>query len=94
MPKPFPAEFRADVVRVARVSDSPAAQIARDFGISESCLYNWMKQADVDDGVTAGVPSEVEAELQGLRARNKKLEAENEILRRAAAFFAKEISPK
>ena len=67
MPKPFPTEFRADVVRVARASDSPAAQIARDFGISESCFYDWMKQADVDDGVTAGVPSGVEAELQGHR---------------------------
>ena len=94
MPKPFPKEFRADVVRVARTSDAPTAQIARDFGISESCLYNWMKQADIDDRVKPGVPSEVETELRELRARNNKLESENEILRRAAAFFAKEISPK
>jgi transposase len=94
MPKPFPKEFRADVVRVARTSDAPGAQIARDFGISESCLYNWLKQADIDDRIRDGVPSEVETELRELRARNKKLESENEILRRAAAFFAKEISPK
>lgn len=94
MPKPFPREFRDDVVRVARASDAPSAQIARDFGISESCLYNWLKQADIDDGVKQGVPSEVEAELKELRARNRQLESENEILRRAAAFFAKELSPK
>ncbi len=94
MPKAFPAEFKNDVVRIARASDQPAAQIARDFGISESCLYGWLKQADIDDGVKAGVPSEVEVELRELRTENKRLATENEILRKAAAFFAKEISPK
>lgn len=94
MPKPFPKEFRADVVRVARASDSPLSQIARDFGISESCLHSWLKQDRIDNQVESGVPSEVKIELRDLRASNKKLEAENEILRRAAAFFAKEISPK
>jgi transposase len=94
MPKPFPAEFRRDVVAVARKGQAPLAQIAKDFGISESCLHRWLKIADVDDGVRPGTTSAESAELRELRRRNKLLEQENEILRRAAAYFAKEISPK
>ena len=51
MPKPFPAEFRRDVVAVARSSDASMASIARDFGISESCLARWLKIADREDGL-------------------------------------------
>ena len=94
MPKPFPIEFRRDVVAVARKGEAPVAQIAKDFGISESCLHRWLKIADVDDGVRPGVTSSESAELRELRKRNKVLETENEILRRAAAYFAREISPK
>jgi transposase len=94
MPKPFPAEFRRDVVAVARKGEAPLSQIARDFGISESCLHRWLKIADVDDGVRPGTTSTESAELRELRKRNKLLEQENEILRRAADYFAKEISPK
>jgi transposase len=94
MPKPFPLEFRRDVVAVARKGEAPVAQIAKDFGISESCLHRWLKLADVDDGVRPGVTSSESAERRDLRKRNKALEQENEILRRAAAFFAREISPK
>jgi transposase len=94
MPKPFPAEFRRDVVAVARKGEAPIAQIAKDFGISESCLHRWLKIAEVDDGIRPGATSTESAELRELRKRNKLLEQENEILRRAAAYFAKEISPK
>jgi transposase len=94
MPKPFPKEFRRDVVAVARKGEAPLSQIAKDFGISESCLHRWLKLADVDDGVRPGVTSSESAELRDLRKRNKTLEQENEILRRAAAYFAREISPK
>ena len=94
MPKPFPLEFRRDVVAVARKGEAPLSQIAKDFGISESCLHRWLKLADVDDGVRPGVTSSESAELRELRKRNKVLEQENEILRRAAAYFAREISPK
>jgi transposase len=94
MPKPFPLEFRRDVVAVARKGEAPLSQIARDFGISESCLHRWLKIADVDDGVRPGVTTVESAELRDLRKRNKTLEQENEILRRAAAYFAREISPK
>ncbi len=94
MPKAFPLEFRRDVVAVARKGEAPLSQIAKDFGISESCLHRWLKLADVDDGVRPGVTTQESAELRELRKRNKTLEQENEILRRAAAYFAREISPK
>jgi len=93
VPKPYPAEFRRDVVAVARQGGS-IAQVAKDFGITESCLRNWLKAADVDDGVRSGGTREESAELRELKRRNRQLEQENEILRRAAAYFAKEISPK
>jgi transposase len=94
MPKAFPIEFRRDVVAVARKGEAPLAQIAKDFGISESCLHRWLKLADIDEGTRPGVTSSESAELRDLRRRNKTLEQENEILRRAAAFFAREIAPK
>jgi transposase len=94
VPKAFPPEFRRDVVAVARKGQESLAQIAKDFGISESCLHRWVKLADIEDGVRPGVTASESAELRELRKRNRLLEQENEILRRAAAYFAKEISPK
>ena len=94
MPKAFPLEFRRDVVAVARKREATLTQIAKDFGISESCLHRWLNLADIDDGIRPGLTSTESAELRELKKRNRLLEQENEILRRAAAYFAKEISPK
>jgi transposase len=94
MPKAFPPEFRRDVVAVARKGEAPISQIAKDFGISESCLHRWLNLADIEDGVRPGVTSSESAELRELKKRNRVLEQEVEILRRAAAYFAKDISPK
>jgi transposase len=94
MPKAFPAEFRRDVVAVARKGDRSIASVARDFGISESCLQRWLAKADVEDGLKPGVTKEESAELRELRKRNRQLEQENEILRRAAAYFARAVDPK
>lgn len=94
MPKAFPAEFRRDVVAVARKGEAPISQIAKDFGISESCLHRWLNLADIEDGVRPGVTTSESAELRELKKRNRVLEQEVEILRRAAAYFAKDISPK
>jgi len=94
MPKPFPAEFRRDVVAVARKHEAPIAQIARDFGISEATLHNWLKKADIEDGTRPGVSAAEAAELRDAKKRIRLLEQENEILRRAAAFFARELPPK
>jgi len=94
MPNPYPAEFRADVVRVARKRETTLTQIAKDFGISEATLHAWLKKADIDDGIKPGVTSSEAAEMRDLKKRNRTLEQENEILRRAAAYFAKELRPK
>jgi len=94
MPKAFPLEFRRDVVAVARKGQAPLSQIARDFGISESCLHRWLNAADVEDRHRPGVTSAEAVELREAKKRVRVLEQENEILRRAAAYFAKEISPK
>jgi transposase len=94
MPKAFPPEFRRDVVAVARKGEAPVAQIAKDFGISESCLHRWLHLADIEEGVRPGTALSESAELRELRKRNRVLEQENEILRRAAAFFARDALPK
>lgn len=94
MPKAFPAEFRRDVVAVARKGEAPISQIAKDFGISESCLHRWLQLADVEEGVRPGVTASESAELREAKKRVRLLEQENEILRRAAAFFARESLPK
>lgn len=94
MPKPYPAEFRSDVVAVARKHEAPLSQIAKDFGISEATLHNWLNKADVEEGVRPGVTNADAADMRELKRRNRLLEQENEILRRAAAFFARELPPK
>ena len=97
MPKPYPKEFRDDVVRVARNREPGVhlKQIAADFGISESCLTNWLKRADVEDGNVPGVTGEQAAELRELKRRNRMLEQENEVLRRAAAYLSQaKLPPK
>ena len=96
MPAPHPAEFRQRAVELARTGDKPVAALAKDLGISESCLRNWMAQADADAGSRADrLTSAEKKELAELRRRNRQLEMENEILKRAAAYFAKEnVLPK
>lgn len=93
VPKPFPKEFREDVVRVARTGDAPVSQIAKDFGISESCVHRWLALDDVEQGKRPGVTQSESAELRELRKRNKLLEQENEVLRRAAAYLSQANLP-
>jgi len=95
VPKPYPREFRDDVVRVARNREPGVhlKQIADDFGISESCLTGWMKKADVEDGAKPGLTSEQSAENRELRKRLRLLEQENEVLRRAAAYLSQANLP-
>ena len=95
MPKPYPREFRDDVVRVARQRDDGVTirQVATDSGISETCLQNWLRQADVEDGNRPGTTVSESAELRELRRRNRLLEQENEVLRRAAAYLSQANLP-
>lgn len=94
MPKAFPPEFRDEVVRVARRREQPLRQTAKDFGISESCLNRWLALDEIEAGDRPGVTKAEAAELRELKKRNRVLEEENMILRRAAAFFARESLPK
>jgi len=99
MPTPYPQEFRRDVMAVARKGDQTVAQVARSFGIPESCLARWLRVADRDDGLagkaSAGFAAgDLEGENRELRKRTKQLEQENEILRRATAYFARDVLPK
>jgi len=96
MPRPHPPEFRQRAVELARSGDAPVSQIAKDLGISDSCLRNWMHQADLDEGRRSdGLASEERAELVELRRKLRVAELENEILKRAAAYFAREnVLPK
>ena len=93
MPRPHPREFREDVIAVARRGEAPIGQIAKDFGISESCLRNWLRVADVHDGARPGVTASESAELRELRRRNRLLEQENEVLRKAAAYLSQAVLP-
>lgn len=95
MPRPHPPEFRQRAVELARLREQPISKIAADLGISESCLRNWMAQADIDDGRRSGLSSDERAELVALRRKNRVLELEVEILKRASAYFAREnVLPK
>ena len=95
MPKPFPREFREDVVRVARDRDAQTTieQVARDFGIHAGTLTNWLRKADVENRVKPGRTESESAELRELRRRNRLLEQENEVLRRAAAYLSQANLP-
>ena len=93
MPRPYPKEFRNDVVAVARRGEAPLKVIAADFGIAESCLRNWLRAADVEDGNRPGATASDSAELREARRRIRLLEQENEVLRRAAAYLSQAQLP-
>ena len=94
MPKKYPQEFKGDVVWVARRGALTVPEVAHDFGVSEESVRRWVRQADVDDGIKAGQTSTEQSELVRLRRDKRRLEMENEILRRAAAYFASSMLPK
>ena len=95
MPRPYPREFREDVIRVARNREPGVhlKDIAADFGISESCLTNWLQAADVEDGLKPGTTAAENAELREARKRIRLLEQEVEVLRRAAAYLGQANLP-
>ncbi len=97
MPKPYPKEFRDEVVRVARGREPGVRlkDVAHDFGITESCLTTWMSRADRDDGIRPTPAPNDSAELRDAKRRIRLLEQENEVLRRATAYLSQaNISPK
>lgn len=95
MPKPYPKEFRDDVVRVARNREDGVTldEIAADFGVHPMTLTKWIRQADIDDGRKPGTSTQESAGLRDARRRIRLLEQENEVLRRAAAYLSQANLP-
>ena len=91
MPAPHRPEFRQRAVELVRQGHTLIAVLAKDLRISESCLRNWIAQADADEaGSQTGLTSAEKKELAELRGDKRRLELEDEILTRAAAYFARE----
>ena len=92
MPKiaPYTDEFKREAVKLLRTGERTIPQLARDLGVSPQSLRNWSNQLDVDEGRAEGLSSAEREELKRLRRENRVLCEEREILKKAAAFFAKE----
>ncbi len=94
MPAPYPDEFKQRAMQLVR-DGTPIAQAAKQLGIAESGLRRWLDQDAVDSGRKPGLTSDERKELAELRRRNRTLEMEVEILKRASAYFAREnVLPK
>jgi transposase len=90
-PSKYPEEFRREAVELYRSSDRPRCQIAESLGISDGSLAAWVKEADAA-GVPGALDATERAELARLRKENQDLRMDREILRKAAAYFAKETT--
>jgi transposase len=90
---PYPPQFRIEAVRLALESGKPLRQIAEDLGVSLESLRKWVKQTQIDAGEREGLTTSEREELRRLRRENRILREEREILKKAAAFFAKETGP-
>jgi len=91
-PRSYPPDFREKVVELARTGRK-LDDLADEFGLARQTVRNWVKQADLDTGRRSdGLTTEERAELSKLRRENKRLTIENEILSKAAAWFARETN--
>jgi len=89
---PYPSEFKAEAVRLAKGSDKSIPALAADLGVSSEALRHWLRQADADAGrgQASDLTTDEREELRRLRRENHVLQQEREILRKAAAYFAQE----
>ena len=91
----YPEEFKAEAVQLARsFPEKSIRQLAYELGIADQTLRNWIKQAEIDRGQREGLTTKEREELRRLRRENKILREEREILKKAAAFFAKEVGTR
>lgn len=90
---PYPAEFKAEAVRLVKEGGVPLSRVAADLGVSTESIRAWIKQSEIDEGTREGLTTEEREELRRLRRRVRVLEQEKEILKKAAAYFAGETNP-
>ena len=88
----FTAEFRAETVALVRASDRSISQVCRDLDLTETVVRRWVQQGEVDAGQRPGLTTAEHAELSRLRREVRVLREEREILKKAAAFFARETT--
>ncbi len=86
----YPPEFKAEAVRLVRSSDKSVGVLAKDLGVADQTLRNWVRQAEIDGGERDGLTQGEREELRQLRREVRTLRQEREILKKAAAFFARE----
>ena len=90
--RPYPPEFRREAVELYRGAGHPLSEIAAGLGISTETLRVWVRQAEIDAGEREGLSSSEREELRRLRRENRVLQQERDLLKKAAAFFARESS--
>jgi transposase len=87
----FTPEFKAEIVELCQRGDRTVGQVSKDFELTETAVRQWVKQAELDAGTRSdGLTSDEQGELARLRAENRRLREDVDILKRATAFFAKE----
>lgn len=89
----FSPEFKAETVELIRSSGKSIPEVCRELDLTETTVRNWVRQAKVDAGETDGVSSDEREELRRSRGENKTLRMERDLLKKAAAFFAKDSDP-
>jgi transposase len=88
----FTKEFKRDAVELVRSTGQPIAVVARELGIYDSTLGNWVRQDRIDRGEAEGLTSEERARLRDLERENARLRMERDLLKRTVAFWVKETS--
>jgi transposase len=89
----FSPEFKAETVELIRSSGRSVPDVCRDLDLVETSVRSWVRQAEIDDGEREGLTSDEREELRRLRAENRTLRMERDLLKKAAAFFAKDSDP-
>ena len=89
----YPAEYKAELVRLVRVEGRTPSSLAREFEPTAQSISSWVAQADIDEGARPGLTTDEKAELTRLRQENRVLRMEKDLMEKAAAFFAAKTNP-
>lgn len=86
----YAPQFREEAVRLVQESGKPVLQISKDLGVAYETLRKWVRQSEIDKGLREGLSTSDREEITRLRRENALLREERDILKKAAAFFARE----